>query len=190
MSQIAESTSSHADEYVRQLHIVLAGMDEPQRTELTEMITAKLDAARSAEKPDHEVQRVIRLLGAPVRVARAAGYEPPRALHADNYQPAGPGAAEWVALVGLSIGSYVVPLVGWVLGAIVLWNSRRWTTSEKLYASALTVLEPILIVAAYTLDDTWVGFVPLVIGTVPAIYGCVFLYRRLAHPERLLAQSK
>lgn len=36
------------------------------------------------------------------------------------------------ALVLLLIGGIVVPVLGWIVGVILLWTSRRWEAWEKL----------------------------------------------------------
>jgi hypothetical protein len=187
VSQTTDSASREADDYLRELDRALTGMAEPQRSALTGEITDQIEAARQSSQPEREVTRTIRRLGAPADISAAAGHRAPRLEGGGTFQPSGASPQEWFALVCLSVGSYILPIVGWVLGAIVLWSSRRWTSQEKLFASAITVFEPILLVLAFTLDSSWVAFLPLILGSVPAIAGCVFLYRRLQHPERLLA---
>jgi hypothetical protein len=37
-----------------------------------------------------------------------------------------------LAVVGLVVGSLVVPVIGWLAGLALLWISPTWTTGEKL----------------------------------------------------------
>jgi hypothetical protein len=63
--------------------------------------------------------------------------------------PAGPrwGGLEIVAVVGLVVGSYVVPVIGTVVGLVCAWMSPRWTTRQKSIATAMSVLPLLLLIA-------------------------------------------
>lgn len=43
---------------------------------------------------------------------------------------------EWAALVLLLFGGFAV-LIGWIVGAVLLWTSNRWTTGQKLLGSLI-----------------------------------------------------
>ena len=43
---------------------------------------------------------------------------------------------EWAALVLLQFGGFAL-LVGWIVGAVLLWTSNRWTTRQKLLGSLI-----------------------------------------------------
>lgn len=42
------------------------------------------------------------------------------------------GWLEWIVVFLLPLGGFVVPVLGWLVGAGLLWCSRVWTTREKL----------------------------------------------------------
>jgi hypothetical protein len=60
--------------------------------------------------------------------------------------PTGPpwGALEVAALVTLAAGGIVLPVIGVLIGLLLAWLSDRWTTQQKLVASALALLPMIL----------------------------------------------
>jgi hypothetical protein len=47
-------------------------------------------------------------------------------------QPPRIPSGDLLAVVGLVVGSLVLPVVGWLVGLVLLWRSRSWTTLEKL----------------------------------------------------------
>jgi hypothetical protein len=66
---------------------------------------------------------------------------------------------EELALIFLTVGSFV-PVVGWLVGVVLLWTSRRWTTGEKLAGTLLVPRGPgaVALVAgafALTASSVW-----------------------------------
>jgi hypothetical protein len=49
-----------------------------------------------------------------------------------------PGARERTAVVLLAGAGIVVPILGWLVGIVLLWSSRLWTGAEKLLATLFT----------------------------------------------------
>jgi hypothetical protein len=45
--------------------------------------------------------------------------------------PADRGTAEWAAILLLLLGGFIFA-IGWLVGLVLLWNSRTWTTRDKL----------------------------------------------------------
>lgn len=37
-----------------------------------------------------------------------------------------------IAVVLLLIGAFIVPVVGWVVGVVLMWSSKAWTRGQKL----------------------------------------------------------
>jgi hypothetical protein len=58
--------------------------------------------------------------------------EQPPAGRAEHQQPSRIPSGDLLAVVGLVVGSLVLPVVGWLVGLVLLWRSRSWTTLEKL----------------------------------------------------------
>jgi hypothetical protein len=115
--------------YAQRLDRVARGvLPRAQRAELVEEIRAHLAEAAPAGAGEAETRTALDRLGAPEAiVAEAAPNGPVRRR----------GAHEWFAIFGLLLGGLVVPLVGWFVGAILLWTSRAWTTRDKLVGTLL-----------------------------------------------------
>jgi hypothetical protein len=69
------------------------------------------------------------------RAAARAALEPPRPV-----RPSPWGGLEVAAVVVLALGSFVVPVVGTVVGLVLVWCSGRWSRRQKGVATALAVL--------------------------------------------------
>ncbi len=63
-------------------------------------------------------------------MSRPAEDPPPRG--ADHLEPPRIPSGDLLAVVGLIVGSLVLPIVGWLVGLVLLWRSRSWTILEKL----------------------------------------------------------
>jgi hypothetical protein len=59
------------------------------------------------------------------------GQDPPP-QRADQHEPPRIPSGDLLAVVGLVVGSLVLPVVGWLVGLVLLWRSRSWTPLEKL----------------------------------------------------------
>jgi hypothetical protein len=90
-------------------------------------------ASRGGER-DSDVLNLLEELGAPEEIAAAA-------LEAGDRPVAPPGQGrpvlEIVALLLLSVGSLVVPILGWLAGVVLLWLSPLWTRKDKLIGTFL-----------------------------------------------------
>ena len=69
------------------------------------------------------------------------------------------GGLEIAAVALLSVGTFALPVVGPIVGLVLLWNSERWTSREKGIATALASL-PLLL-----LTVPLVGFLVVRIGS-------------------------
>jgi hypothetical protein len=50
--------------------------------------------------------------------------------------PVDRGAAEWGAILLLLLGGFIFA-IGWLVGLVLLWNSRAWTTRDKLVGTLI-----------------------------------------------------
>ena len=66
--------------------------------------------------------------------------EPEEIVAAEQPRPAAPadprGTREWAAIILLLLGGFIA-FVGWIVGLILLWSSRAWTTRDKLIGTLL-----------------------------------------------------
>ena len=113
--------------YLRQLDYALSSLPWEQRNEILADISEHIERelATSGGSPE-AVDDVLRRVGDPHAIAQEAGafpaVPPPRQ---------GRGL-EIAAVILISIGSFVIPLLGWIVGVVLLWVSRRFTRADKL----------------------------------------------------------
>lgn len=94
------------------------------------------------------MRNVLDRLGPPDEIVRAERDDPAaRREPVPTTDPSVPpwGALEVAALVTLAAGSIVLPVVGPLVGLLMAWLSDRWTTPQKLVASALALLPAIVV---------------------------------------------
>ncbi|HYI17159.1 MAG TPA: hypothetical protein VD836_00545 [Solirubrobacteraceae bacterium] len=111
------------DDYLRRLEAAAADLPRDRRAELVGEIEEHVGAAL-AEGGDDEtaVRNVLERLGSPEEIAAAAA--PPAAAQPQR------GTLETVALVVLC-ASFVVPVVGYLVGAGLVLASKAWAGRDK-----------------------------------------------------------
>jgi HAAS domain-containing protein len=133
-------------DYLRRLEQAAGPPPKSQRSELVGEIRAHIDEALREDGGDEvAVRNVLERLGPPEEVA--AAQIPPR--------PAG-GKLELAAAILIA-----VPLVGWVLGAVLVAFSRAWTNREKLTGIAICVVPFLVFGLGFALVGSDGGAVPL-----------------------------
>ena len=136
-------TDPLVEDYLRRLGAAADVLGPERRSELVAGIREHIEAAlASGEVHDEASLRVLLdRLGDPDEIVAAAladdptaegtAYPHPAATVA--YRPAGIGL-EIAAAVFLTLGS-VLFVIGWLVGVVLVWASRRWTLGEKLLAT-------------------------------------------------------
>jgi len=133
------------EDYLRRLDAAAYPLGDDRRGELMAGIREHIDAAiASGEVHDEASTRVLLdRLGDPAEIVAAARDEsvdgpagtpypgPPAAPV--SYRRPGIGL-EITAALFLTVGS-VLFVVGWLVGVVLVWASRRWTVGEKLLAT-------------------------------------------------------
>lgn len=127
------------DRYLGALDDELRDLPPARRREIVEDIREHLHEAAPADET--ALRTVLDDLGDPAEIAAEArerfGVEPRRGR-----------AQEIAAIVLLLIGGLVVPFVGWVAGAVLLWTSKVWSTRDKWLATLVVpggLLLPVLL---------------------------------------------
>jgi uncharacterized membrane protein len=150
-------TASPVDEvvndYLNRLEVAAAGLPPARRTELLEEIQEHIDAARAAGAAADEatVRTMLDRLGEPEEIVAAALETSPAPERGLVATPPSAGL-ELAATLLLTVGSFV-PLIGWAVGAVLLWGSRRWSTREKLLGT--------LVVPGGPAMALWLGLISL-----------------------------
>ena len=112
-----------AADYLDRLERAARKLPRHDRRELVAEVGSHLSETTYAGMSDAEALTVLDRLGEPEEIVEA---EQPDAVPDD-----GRGVQEWAAIILLLLGGFIFG-VGWILGLILLWRSRAWTTGQKL----------------------------------------------------------
>ena len=149
------------DNYLAHLTDAAQALPPDRRTELLSEIREHIAASRAGEMGTDEaaVRTMLDRLGEPADIVGAAMEDDPTSI------PAYPGrpqtrrqgiGLEIGAVVMLTVGSFI-PLIGWLVGVMLLWSSGLWRRSEKLLGTLIVPGGPGLVLtlggAAFTLPS-------------------------------------
>jgi uncharacterized membrane protein len=128
---MASDTDKLVADYLGRLDRELRDLPRTRRRELVEEISGHIAEARADLETENEaaVRSLLDRLGDPEEIAAEAQGRV-------EVEPRG-SALDIVALVLLLIGGVVLPVVGWVIGVVLLWISETWTTTEKVIGTLI-----------------------------------------------------
>ena len=114
--------------YLRQLDFALSPLPWEQRNEIFTDISEHIEReiATTGGNPA-AIEEVLRRVGDPHAIAVEAG-APPAPMPAPR---AGRGL-EITSVILISAGSFLIPVLGWIVGVALLWASRRFSRADKL----------------------------------------------------------
>jgi hypothetical protein len=169
------------DDYLRRLEAATAHLPRARRAELVEEIRAHIDSAlREAGSGDPAaVRNVLERLGPPDEIAAAAG--PPTPAR---------GRLESAALLVLGL-SFLLPGLGYLIGAGLVVGSPAWDGREKLVGllipPAVLFGGGLVLALGAASGDSAAGLGPLEIAVVTANVlsgplAAAYLSRRLPRP--------
>lgn len=129
------ATDQLIEDYLGRLETATRTLPSDRRAELLAEIREHITITLSHEPDQGEaaVRTILDRLGTPEDIAREAGADPDAAAPPSG-EPARRGrvgAFELATVILLLIGGIVVPVLGWIVGAVLLWASTRWTTRDK-----------------------------------------------------------
>jgi hypothetical protein len=128
---MAAKADKLVSDYLKRLNGELRGFPRARRRELVEEISEHIVEARADLESENEaaIRTLLDRLGEPADIAAEAGER-------FGARPKGSG---WdvVALIMLLIGGVILPVIGWFIGAVLLWVSETWTTREKLVGTLI-----------------------------------------------------
>jgi hypothetical protein len=139
--------------YLARLRLAAANLSPGRREELIGEIRGHIDEAVSESAGDDAaIRHALDRLGAPediVAAEHADGYRLPTGATPPFAGPPPPrspwGTVEVLAVLGLTVGAFVIPIIGPLLGAALAWASSQWTRAEKWIATALAVVPMVLL---------------------------------------------
>jgi hypothetical protein len=113
-----------ASSYLERLRDAARSLPRGRRDELLADIESHLAESAPADAPEAQVRNALDRLGDPDQIVAAE--------HGDDEPKRRRGPVEWGAIILLLAGGVVIPFVGWLVGALLLWVSRSWTVRDKL----------------------------------------------------------
>lgn len=129
-------TDRLVDDYLRRLEAAAAHLQRARRTELVAEIREHIETALRQEEEVNEiaVRNVLERLGPPDEIVEAV--EPPPT---PAEMPRRARALEITALIAL-----LVPVIGWLVGTVLVAISRAWTGREKMVGIGLLLVAVLL----------------------------------------------
>lgn len=117
------------EDYLVRLRAATADLADAPRAELLDNIGAHLAETVPPGTDETAARQALDELGRPEEIAAAARAEntPPPAR-----DTTGSTAYDVLTVLALLLGGFVVPLLGWVAGVVMLWSGPRWTGREKV----------------------------------------------------------
>jgi HAAS domain-containing protein len=150
------SGDDHVEAYLNRLEAELADLPRGRRRELVGEIRTHIEEAQAQLAADDEAGflTVFERLGDPAEIAAEAGSRGKRARGRV-------GGRELLTVVLLLVGGVLVPLVGWIVGVVLLWASEVWTRREKVLGTLVIpggLLLPVGIVLAAAAAGLFKGY--------------------------------
>jgi uncharacterized integral membrane protein len=133
-------SAPHADTilggYRLRLEEELNGLPRARREEIIAEVDAHIRDARTADaaETDADLLNLLDRLGDPGVIGTEARER------FDVAEPASAGGREVIALLLLVVGPFIVPVVTWVLGAMLVWSSVAWSAREKRNSLAWSLI--------------------------------------------------
>ena len=148
-------------DYIARLELAASTLPPGDRADLIEEIRQHIDTAKEAGAVSDEagMRTLLDRLGEPEAIVASARDDgaprPDRQLSAFVESPVGPaspwGGLEIAAVILLGLGAVVIPILGPLVGLILLWSSSQWTRRQKRIGTAITVLPTLLGVLLFVL---------------------------------------
>ncbi len=170
------TTSLHplADDYLERLRNAARSLPRGRRDDLLADIESHLAESAPAGASEAEVRTALDRLGDPDQIVAA---------ERDDDEPQQErGRLEWTAIILLLVGGVVIPFVGWIVGAVLLWVSQAWTLRDKLIGTLVLpggLLAAIIVVAKLAVGSVQVCRSPGVNGAAQTCTGGVSEAHRL-----------
>jgi hypothetical protein len=139
------------ENYLTELDELLIDVDPAIRDGLVSGIREELAGMNDADAAER-----LRVLGDPAFVAASARAELPRSTTA--LRRVDPAWYSVTTILLLTVGGYVVPGIGWLVGIVMLWASRTWTVPQKVVGTLLPMgaiaVPAALLLPAYVVSET------------------------------------
>ena len=121
------------ERYLKHLDVELDDLPRDRRREIVDEISGHIAEARAVLQAETEsdVRNILEGLGDSAEIAADARE---RFEVSPQRKPGKtePGWVEIGALIMLLVGGLVLPVIGWVIGVVLLWTSNVWNVRDKV----------------------------------------------------------
>jgi hypothetical protein len=150
----ATQTDKLVDDYLRRLEAAAAHLQRSRRAELVAEIREHIESALRQEEAANEVavRNVLERLGPPEEIVEAAEPQPEPSRRRG-------GALEITALLAL-----LVPVIGWLVGMVLVFVSEAWSRRDKLIGAALLLVLVLVPFVGVTAESGGVDQEPVPVG--------------------------
>jgi hypothetical protein len=114
-----------AADYLKRLRNAARSLPRGRRDDLLADIESHLAESAPAGTSEADVRTALDRLGDPDQIVAAE--------RDDDEPKRRRGPLEWAAIILLLVGGVVIPVVGWIIGVLLLWISQAWTIREKIW---------------------------------------------------------
>ncbi|QYC37705.1 hypothetical protein Nocox_00330 [Nonomuraea coxensis DSM 45129] len=133
-----------AEEYLAEIERAAAALPVNRRAELLADVRSHIAVARAEAasgspdgvEDDAAMSRILSHLGDPDAIAAAAIADLPAETSANATARADSRLLEKIAVILLLVGGFLFG-IGWLIGLILMWSSRRWSFGDKLLGTLL-----------------------------------------------------
>ena len=154
-------------------------LPDEQRQELLTMLREYLAAGLIDTKSDADVRNLLEFAGSPsdivaeMRALEVGPTQPATSQVPPAPSPPAPlgkvepwGKVEIFAVLGLTAGAVLIPVVGPVIGLFFVWASTQWTSREKVVAAAVGLFPALVLVVGAVLALSSGGEAAVGVGPV------------------------
>lgn len=124
---MSATTDKLVEKYLKHLDVELDDLPRARRREIVDEISGHIAEARAdlGAETEADVRNILDDLGDPAEIAVEA-------RERFGVQREKSGFRETATLIMLLVGGLVLPLIGWLVGVMLLWSSSVWNTRDKL----------------------------------------------------------
>jgi hypothetical protein len=134
-------------DYLGRLDVAALSLPPSRRAELAGEVRQHIEMAlaEAGGRDEVTVRNVLDRLGPPDEIVDAErGPDGPRPNWTAPPARSGWGGTEIVAILLLTVGAIILPIIGPLLGLVFVWASTLWTTRQKLIGTLIVVVLALL----------------------------------------------
>jgi uncharacterized membrane protein len=128
---MSATTDKLVERYLKHLDVELDDLPRDRRREIVDEIGGHIAEARAdlEHETEADVRNILDGLGDPAEIAADARER------FEVSPPATQSKTRWMgiaALIFLLVGGLILPVVGWLIGVVLLWVSNAWNVRDKV----------------------------------------------------------